>query len=151
MWNLRSPTRDQIHVACIGRWILNPWTARKPLGWQLWSLIQLYTLIAQHRIVQLFLFCYLLSISGVPTIQTRTWGSKEWSDLPRAIQLQSRFQPKSMRWLSSQCFPMHHDVKSQWPLCYLWGIPFTWCWQSFFSLEWTNKVKIVWTPEIDSK
>ena len=29
MWALSFPTRDQIHVPCIGRWILNLWTTRK--------------------------------------------------------------------------------------------------------------------------
>ena len=31
MWDLSSPTRDQTHIPCIGRWILNPWTTRKVL------------------------------------------------------------------------------------------------------------------------
>ena len=31
MWDPSSPTRDQTHVPCIGRWILNPWTTRKVL------------------------------------------------------------------------------------------------------------------------
>ena len=26
MWDLNYPTRDQTHVPCIGRWILNQWT-----------------------------------------------------------------------------------------------------------------------------
>ena len=30
-WGLSSLTRDGIHVACIGRWILNHWTAREAL------------------------------------------------------------------------------------------------------------------------
>ena len=29
MWDLSSPTRDQIHIPCIARWILNPWTTRE--------------------------------------------------------------------------------------------------------------------------
>ena len=29
MWDLSSPTRDQIHVPCIGRQILNHWTTRE--------------------------------------------------------------------------------------------------------------------------
>jgi hypothetical protein len=28
MWDLSYPTRDQIHTACVGRQILNYWTAR---------------------------------------------------------------------------------------------------------------------------
>ena len=27
-----SWTRDQTHVPCVGRWILNPWTTREVLG-----------------------------------------------------------------------------------------------------------------------
>ena len=30
-WGLSPLTRDGIHVACIGRWILNHWTAREAL------------------------------------------------------------------------------------------------------------------------
>ena len=29
MWDLSSPSRDQTHTLCIGRWSLNHWTARK--------------------------------------------------------------------------------------------------------------------------
>ena len=29
MWDLSSPTRNQIHVPCIGRWSLNHWIARQ--------------------------------------------------------------------------------------------------------------------------
>ena len=29
MWDLSSPTRDQTHVPCIGRWILYHWTTRE--------------------------------------------------------------------------------------------------------------------------
>ena len=29
MWDLSSPTRDQTHILCIARWILNYWTTRK--------------------------------------------------------------------------------------------------------------------------
>ena len=29
MWDLSSPTKDQTHVPCIGRWILNHWTIRE--------------------------------------------------------------------------------------------------------------------------
>ena len=85
VWNLRSPTRDQIHITCIGRWILNHWTARKSLGWQLWSLIQLHILTAQHCIIQLFLFCYLLSISGVHTILTLFAHSRLKKDCQRHV------------------------------------------------------------------
>ena len=31
MWNLSSPTRDPIHVPCVGRQILNHWTTGKSL------------------------------------------------------------------------------------------------------------------------
>ena len=27
-----SPTRDQTSVSCIAKWILNPWTTRKPFS-----------------------------------------------------------------------------------------------------------------------
>ena len=33
MWDLSSLTREGIHAACIGRWILNHWTAREALQW----------------------------------------------------------------------------------------------------------------------
>ena len=34
MWDLSSPTRGQTCSPCIGRWSLNPWTAREvPHGW----------------------------------------------------------------------------------------------------------------------
>ena len=29
MWGLSSSTRDQTHIPCIGRWILNHWTTRE--------------------------------------------------------------------------------------------------------------------------
>ena len=29
MWDISSPTRDQTHVPCIGRWMLNYWTIRE--------------------------------------------------------------------------------------------------------------------------
>ena len=29
MWDISSPTRDQTHVPCIGRWMLNYWTTRE--------------------------------------------------------------------------------------------------------------------------
>ena len=29
MWDLGSPTRDQTHVPCITKWILNPWPSRE--------------------------------------------------------------------------------------------------------------------------
>ena len=29
MWELISLTRDQIHLPCIGRWILNHWATRE--------------------------------------------------------------------------------------------------------------------------
>ena len=29
VWDLSSEIRDQIHIPCIGRWILNHWTTRK--------------------------------------------------------------------------------------------------------------------------
>ena len=31
MWDLSSPTRDQTHIPCIGRRILNHWTTRELL------------------------------------------------------------------------------------------------------------------------
>ena len=30
-WDLRSPTRDQTYIPCIGRWSLNHWTSRDVL------------------------------------------------------------------------------------------------------------------------
>ena len=29
VWDLSTPTRDQTHIPCIGRWILNHWTTRE--------------------------------------------------------------------------------------------------------------------------
>ena len=29
MWDISSPTRDQIHVPCIGQWMFNYWTTRE--------------------------------------------------------------------------------------------------------------------------
>ena len=29
MWHLSSPIKDQTHIPCIGRWILNHWTTRE--------------------------------------------------------------------------------------------------------------------------
>ena len=36
MWDLSSLTRDQTHIPCIGRWILNHWTAREVPGMTSW-------------------------------------------------------------------------------------------------------------------
>ena len=35
MWDLSSPTRDQTHVPCIGRLILNQWATREVTNRQL--------------------------------------------------------------------------------------------------------------------
>ena len=29
LWNLSSPTRDQTHIPCVARWVLNHWTSRE--------------------------------------------------------------------------------------------------------------------------
>ena len=34
MWDLSSPTREQIHTPCIARQILNHWTAREVPPWE---------------------------------------------------------------------------------------------------------------------
>ena len=52
MWDLSSPTRDQIHVHCIGRWILNHWTTREVLmphlfhNWKFLPLILLHLFLS---------------------------------------------------------------------------------------------------------
>ena len=38
MWDLISPTRDQTHISCFGRWILKHWTTRKVPPWFLFFL-----------------------------------------------------------------------------------------------------------------
>ena len=48
MWELSSPTRDQIHVCCIGRWILNHWTTREVLMTHLFHNWKCLPLILPH-------------------------------------------------------------------------------------------------------
>ena len=31
IWDLSSPTKDQTHIPCTGRWVLNLWTTRNSL------------------------------------------------------------------------------------------------------------------------
>ena len=42
IWDLSSLTRDQTHILCIARWILNYWTARRVLKVPLFDLLLFY-------------------------------------------------------------------------------------------------------------
>ena len=73
MWNLRSLTRDQTHVPCLGKWILNHWTTREVPSLILdQSNQKLFTVIFPLYVISLFsaflAFSFLLIFSNLITI-----------------------------------------------------------------------------------
>ena len=58
MWNLSSLTRDQTHIPCIGRQILNHWTTKKVL----FSRISLYWISTSIRIIPCLKHLCLLAV-----------------------------------------------------------------------------------------
>ena len=49
MQDLSSWTRDQTHILCIKRWILNHWTTKKSLTWKLYTISEIPFRILSFR------------------------------------------------------------------------------------------------------
>ena len=111
MWNLSSLTRDQTHIPCIGRQILNYWTIKKVL----FSRISLYWISTSIRVIPCLKHLCLLAVCLITYLSSCGFKAPECvGSVPEALGLFAPHVESQFPDQGSNPHPLHWKADS-WP------------------------------------